>query len=557
MMALGPLALKHIVDSLDARSSSSRSAIAWLVVLYVASQWTARSIGEARALVYAYAERRMFRMLSEKVFSHVMRLPLRFHLQKQTGGVNQTLQNGLQGYQTVIHHSVFTLLPVVAEFATIVVVLVSLRQPVFLAYFAAACAAYAGVFAVSTARVKKVAEAAAERSIDATAIMTDSILNYETVKYFTAEEVVQKRFGHALLATEREWLGFYRTYAFGGLVVAAMYALFLGVTVAYAAHQVETGAITLGAFVLINSYMLQAIGPIEAVGYAVQGLSQGAAMLANLAALLDEKTESDEYGSNDERTEPGSLRFDGVSVGYSSHRMVLNNVTFTIAAGRTLGIVGESGAGKSTLVRLMTRLVEPETGTIYLDGVPVTCLPPNVVRKAIAVVPQDTILLCDTIANNISLGRPGCSRDEIERAARAAQLHDFITKLPQGYDTPVGERGTRLSGGERQRVSIARAVLKRPRMYVFDEATSSLDSSTERQIALSLQQVSRARTTMIIAHRLSTVVHADEILVLDSGTVVERGTHATLLERNGRYASLWRAQQVAGRPHQVSPSVIA
>jgi ABC-type transport system involved in Fe-S cluster assembly fused permease/ATPase subunit len=546
--ALGPVALKNVVDAIAGDSTGTPVSITVLVILYVLTQWLARGTGELRALLYAYAERRMFRTLSERLFAHVMRLPLRFHLGRQTGAIGQTLQNGLQGYQLILHHLVFTFLPVVAELATIVIVLVRLDQPIFFAFYAGAALCYAVVFSLTVSNVMKTANAASATSIDASATMTDSILNYETVKYFTAERIVQEKVSRALIKTEREWVSFYRLYSMSGLAVATTYAAFLALTILYAVGQVQAGAMTIGTFVLVNTYMLQIIRPIEMLGYAVQGFSQGIAMLDSMLKLLQEKPESDEAGTTVAATGPGSLEFDSVSVSYRSDRTILNGVSFRIPAGKTLGIVGTSGAGKSTIVRLVTRLLEADSGRILLDGIPISQRPLADVRQAIAVVPQDTVLFNDSIGYNIAFGKHGCTQQQIEDAARVAHLHDFIMSLPDGYDTQVGERGVKLSGGEKQRVSIARAALKHPRIYVFDEATSSLDSKTEEQILRNLQEISTAHTTLVIAHRLSTVVHADEIVVLEHGTIAERGTHSSLIEQNGRYAALWRAQQAAALP---------
>ncbi|HKS57300.1 MAG TPA: ATP-binding cassette domain-containing protein [Steroidobacteraceae bacterium] len=543
--ALGPVALKNVVDALAGDHPAAEVSITLLAILYVLTQWLARGAGELRALLYAYAERRMFRTLSENLFAHVMRLPLRFHLGRQTGAIGQTLQNGLQGYELILHHLVFTFLPVVAELGTIVIVLARMDQPMFFVFYAGASLCYAIVFSFTVSKVMRTANAASETSIDASATMTDSILNYETVKYFTAEPVVQEKVSRALKKTEKEWVGFYRIYSVSGLAVATTYAGFLALTILYAIGQVQAGALTIGGFVLVNTYMLQIIRPIEMLGYAVQGFSQGIAMLTSMLTLLQEAPEPESMDAATPSSGPGSLEFDSVALSYRSDRTILNGVSFHIPAGKTLGIVGTSGAGKSTIVRLVTRLLEADSGRILLDGVPVSKLPLAVVRQAIAVVPQDTVLFNETIGYNIAFGKHGSSQQEIESAARVAHLHDFIMSLPEGYQTQVGERGVKLSGGEKQRVSIARAALKHPRIYIFDEATSSLDSRTERQILRNLRDISSTHTTLVIAHRLSTVVHADEIVVLDHGAIMERGTHSSLLEQSGRYAALWCAQQIA------------
>jgi ATP-binding cassette subfamily B protein len=543
--ALGPVALKNVVDTLAGIHSAAEAPITVVAILYVLAQWLARGAGELRALLYAYAERRMFRTLSENLFAHVMRLPLRFHLGRQTGAIGQTLQNGLQGYELILHHLVFTFLPVVAELATIIIVLARLHQPMFFVLYACASLCYAIVFAFTVSKVMRTANAASEMSIDASATMTDSILNYETVKYFTAESVVQEKVSRALKQTEKQWVGFYRIYSVSGLAVATTYAGFLALTILCAVGQVQTGALTIGGFVLVNTYMLQIIRPIEMLGYAIQGFSQGTAMLARMLTLLKEAPEPEVIDSMTPPSGPGSLEFDSVDVSYRPDRRILNGVSFRIPAGKTIGIVGSSGAGKSTIVRLVTRLLDADSGRILLDGVAISAMPLAVVRRSIAVVPQDTVLFNETIGYNIAFGKHGSTQPEIEDAARVAHLHDFIMSLPDGYETQVGERGVKLSGGEKQRVSIARAALKHPRIYIFDEATSSLDSRTERQILRNLRDISSTHTTLVIAHRLSTVVHADEIIVLEHGAVMERGTHSSLLAQNGRYAALWSAQQAA------------
>jgi ABC-type transport system involved in Fe-S cluster assembly fused permease/ATPase subunit len=544
MTALGPVALKLVVDGFTGQGSGAGISAVTLIGLYVLSQWLARTVGEIRGLVYARAERRMSRMLSERLFAHVMRLPLRFHLERQTGAISQALDNGLSGYQMVLHTLVFTILPVATELGTIVVVLSRLDHPAFLGLFSGAMVAYAVVFWYAAYTIVAAARAASASQINATAVMTDSILNYETVKYFTAESVVQERVSRALTQTEDGWVGFYRRYAYNGLGVATIFAGFLAVTILYAAHEVQGGRMTVGSFVLVNTYMLQVVRPVEMLGYAMQNLSQGMAFLGKMFEIYREKAEPPAgdippAGGGG----AGRLDFEAVGVSYRSDRVILKDVNFALPAGKTLGVVGGSGAGKSTLVRLLVRLIEPDTGRILLDGVSIGDLPLNMVRQAIAVVPQDTVLFNDTIGYNIAFGKAGSTQAEVEHAARLAHLHDFIMSLPDGYDTKVGERGVKLSGGEKQRVSIARAAIKRPRIYVFDEATSSLDSNTEREILRNLREISRFSTTLVIAHRLSTVVHADEIVVLEGGTIVECGSHAALLRQNGRYASLWEAQQ--------------
>jgi len=542
LTALGPLALKWLVDGFTGQARTPLSPTL-LVGAYVLSQFLARIVGEVRGLVYARVERRMFRVLSGRLFAHILRLPLRFHLDRRTGGVSQILDNGLTGYQMILHHLVFTFLPVTAELGTIIAVLVRLAHPAFLSLFCGALMCYAAVFTYAARSIARAARSASAAHVDAAARMTDAILNVESVKYFAAESVVQERVGRALSRTEAEWVSFYRRYAVNGAAVSTIFATFLAITTLYAVHEVDGSRLTVGDFVLITTYLLQVIRPVEALGYAMQGFSQGAAMLEKMLALLHEKSEPRQPDESGHLEGPGQVEFENVTLSYGPRRTALQGVSFKVPAGKTVAIVGASGSGKSTLVRLLVRLLEPDAGRILLDGVSISGLSLAALRQSIAVVPQDAVLFNESIGDNIAVGRADCTQEDIERAARRAHLHDFIASLPDAYDTNVGERGLKLSGGERQRLSIARAAIKRPRIYIFDEATSALDSATEIEIARNLREVSQSITTLVISHRLSTVVHADEIIVLETGAVVERGTHASLLRQQGRYAAFWVAQQ--------------
>jgi ATP-binding cassette subfamily B protein len=551
LTALGPIALKLVIDAFTGQARGAFVSPVLLLSAFVLAQFLARAADEIRGLIHARVERRMFRTLSGRLFAHLMQLPLRFHLERQTGAVSQALEQGLQGYRMILHHIVFTLLPVTMQLGIIVFVLAGLARPAFLGLFCGAIVCYAVIFAYAAATVSQAARSASAAHVAAHAAMTDSILNYETIKYFTAEPVVQARVDEALSRTEAEWTAFYRCYAWNGLRAATVFSIFLAATVLYAAREVEAGRMTVGDFVLVNTYMLQVIGPVEMLGYAMQAFSQGIAMLERMMALFRETPEPHYGGHSTPLTGPGALEFQAVSLCYRPGHSVLREVSLDLRAGKMLGVVGASGSGKSTLVRLLVRLLEPDSGRILLDGVPISELPLAALRQAIAVVPQDTVLFDDTIAYNIAFGRSGANRREVEHAARLAHLHEFITGLPDGYETRVGERGVRLSGGERQRVSIARAALKRPRVYVFDEATSSLDSHTEREILVNLREIARVSTTLVIAHRLSTVADAHAIAVLDHGKVIERGTHEELLLRGGYYAGLWTEQKKGATPSAI------
>ena len=543
LTALGPVALKLLVDGFASPAHGTAASPFLLVGLYVLSQWLARTASQFRQLIYGRVERRVFRTLSERLFAHLMHLPLRFHLDRQTGAITETLTNGLEGFQMILHHLVFTVLPVTVELGTFLLVLSRLAPPPFLALFCGALIFYAGAFAYSAATLTETARTASAARVEAGSAITDGLLNYETVKYFAAESLAQDRVGKALARSETEWVAFYHRYTYNGLIIATIFAAFMAATTCYATLEVLHGRMTVGDFVLVNTYIIQLVRPVEMLGFAMQAFSQGLAMFEKMLVLFHEKPESALRAHTRAPTGSGTLEFRQVSLSYRAGRPVLSDVNFRIAPKHTLAIVGPSGAGKSTIVRLLMRLLEPDGGQILLDETPVARLPLPQLRSAIAVVPQDTALFNDTIAYNIAFARRDTTLVDIQRAARIAHLHEFVMTLPDGYDTVVGERGLRLSGGERQRVSIARAVLKAPRIYVFDEATSSLDTHTEQDILEHLREIARHSSTLVIAHRLSTVLHADEIVVLEDGQIAENGTHASLIRQNGRYAALWRAQQ--------------
>lgn len=552
LASVAPLALTLIVDNLDRPDRAHAGVLTiplLLVALYVGMQWLNRMLGSIQLYVHAQAERRTYRILSDRLFDHVIRLPLKFHLQRRTGAVNETLTNGLTGYQMVQQVLLTSIVPVVVQLGTVSAVLVTLNQTILLLLLLGAVGSFGTAFAHGAMQSRRAARRASAAQIETRALMTDSILNYETVKYFTAEAVLRERLDQSSLKSEQDWMQFHRARARNTAFVATIFALFLGATMAYAVREVDAGRMTVGTFILVNAYVLQLVAPIEMIGAAAQTLAQGTAFLEKLMELFRESPEPPLRQAITPLEGPGALVFENVTAGYQSDHAVLRTVSFALPAGKTLGIVGASGAGKSTLVRLLVRLMEPDSGRILIDGRPLTETDSASVRATIAVVPQDTVLLNDTIANNIALGRPGCTPDQIEESARLAQLHDFIMRLPEGYQTRVGERGVRLSGGEKQRVSIARAVLKRPKILVFDEATSSLDSRAEQAIMENLRRLAGSRTTLIIAHRLATVVQADEVVVLDRGSIVERGTHEGLLKEQGAYARLWQAQQVTTYHH--------
>lgn len=544
LVATAPLFLKLVVDRFAGTPAEAfYIAPAMLIAVYVLGQGLGRSIGELRWFAFGTGEQRVYRRLSARVFEHVMRLPLRFHLERKTGALSQTLAQGLHGYRLILNHMVFTVLPVLIQLLTIGFIMAQLYDALFLSVFGLSLLAYTVAFAIGARWIMGPAAGVSEATIDANAVLTDSILNYETVKYFNAEGHVNGRYDDALARSERQWRLFYTRRTINGLTVALIFTLSLGATVGFAAQQTARGVMTVGDFVLINTYILQIIAPLEMLGYAVRDIAQGNAFLKKMIELLQRAPETgDADGLELPSDGAGDLILDNVTFAYRPEQPILKGVSLHVPPGKTVAIVGPSGSGKSSLIRLLVRMYEPGAGQIRLDGVAIVDLALPALRQAIAVVPQDTVLFNDSIAYNIGFGQQDSTRDEVERAARLAHIHDFAMGQPDGYDTLVGERGLKLSGGEKQRVAIARAAMKKPRVFVFDEATSSLDTRTERDILKNLIEVARGTTTLIIAHRLSTVVHADEIVVLKYGKVVERGSHRSLLNRDGVYAGMWQAQ---------------
>ncbi|HEY4547673.1 MAG TPA: ATP-binding cassette domain-containing protein [Pedomonas sp.] len=559
--SVSPVLLKLLVDSLTGDGGASGTTPpmlaelgAWLgplalVVLYVISQAMASVVAEIQALLNGKADQRLRRSMSGRILDHILRLPLRFHLNRQTGGVSQILSNALVGYRLILQQLVLSIAPVLFQIGLSVWVLATLYPPQFMLILALASVVYIVVFLIGAARLADAGDKVSSAEVEAYAILTDTMLNYETVKFCTAENLTQQRYDGVLASAEDVWGLYYRRKAENGAMVAATFVLSFGAALVAALAQVRGGQMTVGDFVLINAYMLQIVKPLETLGMAFSQMIYGVSFTQKMVGLMAEPTEdvvSFRKGAPARLRAPeggGALTFEKVSFAYGPDRQTLADVSFSVEPGRTVGIVGGSGAGKSSLVRLLARLVEPDGGRILLDGVDISTLPLEALRSLVAVVPQDTVLFNQTLSFNIGLGRPGCSPGEIEAAAKAARIHDFILRQPDGYGTIVGERGVKLSGGERQRIAIARAILRRPRIFIFDEATSALDTRTEREILRNLMEVSRGTTTLIIAHRLSTVVHADQIVVLEHGRVIETGTHAGLLASGGAYAELWAAQQ--------------
>lgn len=556
---LAPFLLKVIIDEVQVSGAPKTATILYLITAYALAQWLTRLLREWRGMFYGQTDHRIQRQLSDRLFRHVLSLPLRFHLDRKIGAINQTLVNGLLGYRLLMHHVLLTILPVIIEVATLAAVLLFVNHAVFLLIIGFSVLLYAFAFWVGVMRIRVPARAVAAANTEANALLADSILNYETVKYFAAESHMEARFKAALAKSEQQWAELFRRKAENGFVIAGIFSLTLGLSVYIAFREVQQGSMTIGEFVLVHAYILQAAQPLEMIGFAFRDIVQGMAFIENLSTLFNHKQERGviSCGSSVPEGSP-DLVFDDVSYAYRPDHCVLERINLIVPAGKTVAIVGASGSGKSSLIRLLLRLVEPTNGQIYLNDVPLSSIPVSALRSAVAVVPQDIVLFNESIAYNIGLGKNDSTEDDIVWAAKVAHIHEFIAGLPDGYDTMVGERGLKLSGGEKQRVAIARAAIKKPKIYVFDEATSSLDSRMERAILRDVRDIAVKTTTLVIAHRLSTVIDVDEIVLLSQGRLVERGSHRGLLRQNGAYAEMWHAEhgqqlRLAGSPFSTGP----
>jgi ATP-binding cassette subfamily B protein len=469
------------------------------------------------------------------------------------------LLQAVSGYQILLSSLVNGVVPVVVESVTVTLVLISLGLPALTANFAMTAIALSVAISLRMAKLRAAARDVSHATIEVHSHLADSLINYEPIKCFGAELSTVDRFAQLSRALEASWRRLQRTRMAIGLVVTVIFTLSLATSLAISVHAVSQRTLSVGGFVLANLYMLQIIRPLEMLCGAARDVSQGLAFVRPLIEILQTPTEAmqqtqpsvnsgarcgdHENEAHELGRRAATVSFHGVQLAFDGGRPVLNDFNLEVPAGRSIGVVGASGSGKSSLVRLLLRLCQPDAGSITLNCIPIDALPLARLRSIIAVVPQDFVLFNSTIAANIGLGLEGATPFEIENAARLAGLHGFISALPYGYDTTIGERGLRLSGGERQRIAIARAILKDPLVYVFDEATSMLDGPTERAILQNIKAISAGRTTITIAHRLTAIQHADEIAVLAEGRIVERGDHASLLARGGTYAAMWHAQQ--------------
>ncbi|MEK7346930.1 MAG: ABC transporter ATP-binding protein/permease [Pseudomonadota bacterium] len=545
-----PLLLKELVDAMSPKPGDPQAVLVVPVALlvgYGALRLLTSAFTELRELVFAKATQGASRSIALQTFEHLHALSLRFHLARQTGGMTRDIERGVRGIESLISYSLYSIIPTLIEVGLVLTIL----AVKFDAWFAGITLLALALYIVFTVRITEwrtqFRKQANEFDSAAHTRAIDSLLNYETVKYFGNEVFEAGRYDESLERLRVARLKAQTTLSLLNtgqqlIIAAALVAMLWRAT-----EGVVAGRMTLGDLVMINAFMIQLYIPLNFLGVLYREIKQSLTDLDKMFVLMDREREVADAPGAQALVLQGApdVVFDRVSFAYESDRPILKDISFTIPAGKTVAVVGPSGSGKSTLARLMFRFYDVQQGFIRIAGQDVRQVTQASVRRALGIVPQDTVLFNDTVAYNIAYGRPGAGQAEIEGAARAARIHDFIASTPQGYQTSVGERGLKLSGGEKQRVAIARTLLKDPPILVFDEATSALDSANERAIQAELSSVAQNKTTLVIAHRLSTVVDAHEILVMDAGHIVERGNHATLLALHGRYASMWSLQQSA------------
>jgi len=538
-----PLVLKEIIDALD----SSHAVLAvpvFLVIGYGVLRLFSTLFGELRDAVFAKVTQRAIRRVALQVFEHLHSLSLRFHLDRQTGGVSRDIERGTRGIGFLLNFMLFNILPTLLEIGLVAAILFSKYNIWFAAITFVTLLIYIAFTLFVTEWRMVVRRSMNDLDSKANSRAIDSLLNYETVKYFGNEQYEARRYDENM----RHWevAAVRNTTSLAYLNAGQSFIVAIGITalMLLAADEVVKGTMTLGDLVLVNVFMIQLYMPLHFLGFVYREIRHALADMEKMFSLLHEHREiADAPDAQVLPAGKAEVRFEQVSFGYAPDRQILFDVSFAIPEGDTVAVVGASGAGKSTLSRLLFRFYDVQRGRILINGRDVREVTQSSLRASIGIVPQDTVLFNDTIYYNIAYGRPDATRDEIIAAAQAAHIHNFIESLPQGYETTVGERGLKLSGGEKQRVAIARAILKNPAILIFDEATSALDSKSEKAIQAELRTIARNRTTLVIAHRLSTVVDADQILVMDRGRIVERGSHRELLAQNRIYAQMWNLQK--------------
>ena len=550
LIAVGtPFFYKAAVDTLagegaaDAAWTLGLGAVG-LTVAYGLARLMNVGFQQLRDVIFARVGQRALRALALRTFTHIHRLSMRYHITRRTGGLSRVMERGVKGVEFLLRFLLFSIGPLVLELALIAVILALVFDWTYLVVVAVTIALYVWfTFKVTEWRVQ-IRREMNDQDTDANQKAVDSLLNFETVKYFGAEAWEARRYDGAMAGYESAAVRTINSLAFLNAGQSLIITAGLVAVMVMAAVGVSRGALTVGDFVMVNAYMIQITMPLNFLGTVYREIRQALIDMAAMFGLLEQPAEvRDAPDAKRLEVSGGEVVLDDVRFGYEAARPILKGVTIRAGAGETVAIVGPTGSGKSTIGRLLFRFYDVDGGAVRIDGQDVRSVTQDSLHDAIGVVPQDTVLFNDTILYNVAYGRPGASREEIEAAARAAQIHGFVASLPEGYDTAVGERGLKLSGGEKQRVGIARTLLKDPPILLLDEATSALDTETERDIQASLAEMGRGRTVLTIAHRLSTVVDADRIVVLEDGLVTEQGTHDELLARGGRYASMWHRQQ--------------
>lgn len=538
-----PLYLKDIVDQLSVPATLLALPVLALTG-YGCARLLSSVLGELRDAVFARVIQGAVRSVAGGVFQHLLRLSLRFHLERQTGGMSRDIERGTKGIGFLLNFTVFNILPTLLEIGMVTAILLHRYAWPFALVTLGTIAVYIAFTLVVTEWRTVYRRSMNDLDSKANAKAIDALLNYETVKYFNNEGYEAERYDKNLAAWEasaiKNQVSLSMLNAGQGLIIASGVTLIMVLS----AREVVAGRMTVGDVVLVATFITQLYAPLNFLGFVYREIKHSLADIERMFSLLNANEEvADAPGAAVLAARAAGVRFEQVGFAYESKRRILSEVSFDIPAGKTLAVVGASGAGKSTLSRLLFRYYDVGQGRIMVNGRDIRELTQDSLRAHIGIVPQDTVLFNDTVYYNIAYGRPGASREEVIEAAKSAHIHDFVSGLPDGYDTMVGERGLKLSGGEKQRVAIARTILKNPPILIFDEATSALDSRTEKAIQRELVEISANRTTLIIAHRLSTIVDADQILVMEAGRVLEQGAHRELLERGGRYAEMWRLQQ--------------
>ncbi|MEV8466314.1 ABC transporter ATP-binding protein/permease [Fluviibacterium sp. DFM31] len=553
LVAVGtPFFYKEAVDALAGDGGDGPRMLALgavgLTVAYGVARILTVGFQQLRDAVFARVGQRALRAVALQTFQHIHAMSLRYHITRKTGGLSRIMERGVKGVSFLLRFILFSIGPLVLELALVGIVLATLFSVWYLVVVGVTIVAYvAFTFKVTEWRVT-IRREMNRQDTDANQKAIDSLLNFETVKYFGAENREAERYDSAMAGYEDAAIRTSYSLAFLNFGQSLIISAGLIAVMVMAALGVQKGTLTVGDFVMVNAYMIQITMPLNMLGMVYREIRQSLVDMGELFGLLDQPAEiSDAPDAGALRVTEGAVSFDNVAFGYDPERPILKGVSFSIQPGETLAIVGPSGAGKSTIGRLLFRFYDVSGGAIRIDGQDLRSVTQDSLHATIGIVPQDTVLFNDTLFYNIAYGRPEATREEVYAAARAAHLHAFIADLPDGYDTQVGERGLKLSGGEKQRVGIARTLLKNPPIVLLDEATSALDTATERDIQDSLRAIGEGRTVITIAHRLSTVVEADRIVVLEDGTVAEQGTHADLLAQGGRYATLWEAQARQGR----------